>query len=101
MAIWPKGAFKTPLGNVPVDEELSLKLMELNPNVRNIPEAFAREHSLEVQLPFLQKVLSNFPATKSGGLDNHYGWKIVPLVMGSIDNDSSDTYPSLAVRENW
>ena len=60
-------AFATPLGPVPVDEAAGSRLLEL-PQVQVLPEAHAREHSLEVQLPFLQVVLEEFA--------------IVPLVVG-------------------
>ncbi len=70
-AIWPRGSFQTPLGNVAVDEGFSKELMQINPRVTDIPEAFLREHSLEVQLPFLQKVLK--------------GFRIVPLLAGGVN----------------
>ncbi len=58
-AIWTGGNFSTPLGEIEIDEEftkelLSSKIFQSNNNV-HIPE-----HSLEVQIPFLQKVLKNF-----------------------------------------
>lgn len=71
IAVWPKGEFSTPLGSIAVDNDFSIKLMELDHSVKDIPEAFYKEHSLEVQLPFLQRVLKDF--------------KIVPLVMGDFD----------------
>jgi hypothetical protein len=52
-------AFRTPLGLVPIDAEgrdLALGL----PGVRVDDRAHAQEHSLEVQLPFLQSVLDEF-----------------------------------------
>lgn len=52
-------AFATPLGTVPVDKELISKATTM-PQVSIVDHAHAREHSLEVQLPFLQLVLSNF-----------------------------------------
>src|SRR5690606_17582457 len=51
--------FATPLGTVPVDRELIARLLEL-PQVQLLEEAHAREHSLEVHLPFLQEVLGDF-----------------------------------------
>jgi len=50
----PSGAWSTPLGNVPVDRRLASLLKTLAPALEDDPEAHAREHSLEVQLPFLQ-----------------------------------------------
>jgi len=52
-------AFETPLGRVPVDARGVDSLAGLAQVVRNAP-AHAMEHSLEVQLPFLQKVLGEF-----------------------------------------
>lgn len=52
-------AFETPLGRVAVDRELAGRLAAL-PQVVTSRAAHAREHSLEVQLPFLQQVLDDF-----------------------------------------
>jgi AmmeMemoRadiSam system protein B len=52
-------AFATPLGNVPVDADAVKKLMKL-PYVGVSAEAHRMEHSLEVHLPFLQKVIDDF-----------------------------------------
>lgn len=52
-------AFDTPLGRVPVDAEAVRMLAPLR-QVTVSAEAHAREHSLEVQLPFLQKMLGEF-----------------------------------------
>jgi AmmeMemoRadiSam system protein B len=54
-------AFAGPLGPVPVDHEAEDRLRELA-GVHDVPEAHAREHSLEVQIPFLQRVLGGFTA---------------------------------------
>ena len=68
-SIWPKGQFETPLGLVPVDEELAAKLMAIDKDLTDYPTAFSPEHSLEVQLPFIQR---DFPNAK-----------IVPILMGN------------------
>ncbi len=52
-------AFETPLGTVAVDTELVARLATL-PQVITSRAAHAEEHSLEVQLPFLQQVLDQF-----------------------------------------
>jgi len=65
-------AFATPLGLVPVDDSAVQNLVEL-PQVTVIDAAHAREHSLEVQLPFLQTVLDDF--------------SLVPLVAGEANAD--------------
>ncbi|MEW6534057.1 MAG: AmmeMemoRadiSam system protein B [Candidatus Auribacterota bacterium] len=69
-------AYETPLGVVPVDKEAGDQL-RTHPLIENIPQADMREHSLEIQLPFLQEVLGEF--------------KLVPLVIGQLrGNDYSD-----------
>jgi AmmeMemoRadiSam system protein B len=59
-AIYARGAFRTPLGDVPIDEDLASEIMRLNSDILDLPPAHANEHSLEVQLPFLQYLLSDF-----------------------------------------
>ncbi len=71
-SIWYEGAYQTPFGEIPIDEELAQKIMELNPLLNYLPAAHKKEHSIEVQLPFLQLVLSDF--------------KIVPIVIGPYSN---------------
>ncbi len=59
-AIYARGAFRTPLGDIPIDEDLAFEMMRLNTDLLDLPSAHADEHSLEVQLPFLQHLLSDF-----------------------------------------
>jgi MEMO1 family protein len=61
-------AYETPLGRVPVDRAAADRLIASSPAIRFVPEAHAVEHSLEIQLPFLQVVLGDF--------------RIVPVLMG-------------------
>ena len=68
VSVYPEGVFRTPLGDIEIDKELAKKLLGKNDDISFKLEAFAKEHSVEVQLPFLQSVLS--------------GFKIVPIVMG-------------------
>lgn len=62
--------FKTPLGNIPLDKQKISELMD-NQLFKQDNKPFVKEHSIEVQLPFLQKVLKNF--------------KIVPVVYGQVE----------------
>jgi len=62
-----KTIFETPLGQIPIDCESVQKILQL-PQVGELEQAHEQEHSLEVQLPFLQEVLENFT--------------LVPLVVG-------------------
>ena len=59
-AIYARGAFRTPLGDIQIDDDLASEMMRLNSDILDLPPAHANEHSLEVQLPFLQHVLSDF-----------------------------------------
>lgn len=54
LALWPEGAWSTPLGEVPVDEELAGALLAAGTDLQADTLAHGREHSLELQLPFLQ-----------------------------------------------
>jgi AmmeMemoRadiSam system protein B len=63
--------YKTPLGVAPVDLALAKKLGSMNPQMKWVPQADAQEHSLEIQIPFLQSVLKEF--------------RIVPIIMGEQD----------------
>jgi hypothetical protein len=68
VAVYRFGAFATPMGVVPVDEDAAAALMRSTSVVREHDAAHAREHSLEMQLPFLQRLAPGVP--------------ILPLVMG-------------------
>jgi AmmeMemoRadiSam system protein B len=56
-----RGSWRTPFGSVHIDEELAAEIMAATPLLTEDVLAHAREHSLEVQLPFLQTVA---PATR-------------------------------------
>lgn len=84
VAVWPRGAFETPLGRVPVDENGAEALMHASPLVHEYAAAHDREHSLEMQLPFLRAVA---PAIR-----------IVPLVMGHQTRETVDALASALVR---
>ena len=67
LALPGAAAFDTPLGRIPVDAEAAASIRPM-PQVVESPQAHALEHSLEVQLPFLQRVLGEF--------------SLVPLAVG-------------------
>ena len=68
VAVYRRGGFDSPLGVAPIDEACAARLMEASPLVREHATAHGREHSLEMQLPFVRRVLPHA--------------SIVPLVMG-------------------
>jgi len=59
-SVYTKGGFRTPLGLVKINEKLAEDLLNETADVRFYPEAYEKEHSIEVQLPFLQTVLKDF-----------------------------------------
>ncbi len=71
VATYDCAGFRTPLGVIPLDNELIAALMKREPRITNLPDAFQQEHSLEAELPFLQVALP--------------GFKLVPLIMGNPD----------------
>jgi AmmeMemoRadiSam system protein B len=70
VALMAEGEWETPLGAVAIDREVATALLGACPLIREDPVAHAREHSLEVQLPFLQMLGAAF--------------QIVPLVLGLV-----------------
>jgi hypothetical protein len=88
-SVYNGGAYQTPLGEIRTDAELAEELASLSKVVEisdagHSSEGGRGEHSLEVQLPFLQIVLGDF--------------KLVPIVMGEQDLTTSEALgKSLAV----
>lgn len=68
VSVYDRGGYRTPLGVVPLDYELIRAIKGRDPEIRHVPGAHLKEHSLEIQLPFLQLVAPDI--------------KLVPLVMG-------------------
>ncbi|MFH1296481.1 MAG: AmmeMemoRadiSam system protein B [Bacteroidota bacterium] len=74
-SIYTQGDYVTPLGNVPVNITLANQLIEESPLFMFHPEADKYEHSLEVQVPFLQVHLSK-------------PFQLVPIVLGTQSAES-------------
>jgi MEMO1 family protein len=72
IAVWPDGAFETPLGPVPVDSGLAQALIAADPNIKADRAAHRGEHPIEIELPFLQQVCPRC--------------SIVPILMGRDDD---------------
>lgn len=79
VSVYREGGYETPLGVVPVDESLANRIESCSSLISDYPAAHAQEHSLEIQIPFLQVVLGDF--------------SFVPLVMG---DQSAETCFALA-----
>jgi hypothetical protein len=72
-SVYDGDAYATPLGTIPVDKEFAAKLARESSLIQlssrgHTPNGPQGEHAIEVQLPFLQRVLGDF--------------KLVPIVMG-------------------
>ncbi|MBN2830859.1 MAG: AmmeMemoRadiSam system protein B [Candidatus Omnitrophica bacterium] len=81
VSVFPEGKFVTPLGPIDIDKEFAQKLLKQNKDIYFEPRAFEEEHSVEVQLPFLQRMLKDF--------------KIVPIVTGDCTLDACKKFASL------
>jgi len=75
-SVYTTGSFRTPLGEVKINEPLAKKLLDDAADVTFYPGAYEKEHSLEVQLPFLQTVLKDF--------------SIVPILIGTPTKKTYD-----------
>ncbi len=80
-AVWQEGDWKTPLGTVKIDSEIARSIAQSDPLFQQDAGVHAEEHSLEVQLPFLQRVLKDF--------------KIVPIVTGDLSLETSAVLGSM------
>ena len=69
-SVYSAGNYLTPLGEVKVNKEIAESLIEENKDIIFYHRAHDREHSIEVQLPFIQYHFDHTPS-------------IVPIVMGS------------------
>jgi len=74
VSVYDGDGYETPLGVVPVDRELRDALLAHDSVVSTVAGAHRQEHSVEIQLPFLQARLGTF--------------SFLPLVMGSQDEDT-------------
>jgi AmmeMemoRadiSam system protein B/AmmeMemoRadiSam system protein A len=79
-SVFDGDAYATPLGTVPVDKAFAAQLVKMSPTIRlssqgHTPTPQGAEHALEVELPWLQRVLGDF--------------ELVPIVMGDQSYESS------------
>jgi AmmeMemoRadiSam system protein B/AmmeMemoRadiSam system protein A len=79
-SVYEGDAYATPLGNVPVDKAFARQLAKMSSTMRlssrgHDATSAGAEHAIEVQLPWLQRVLGDF--------------QLVPIVMGDQSYESS------------
>lgn len=92
IAVCDFDSYKTPLGEVPIDKELTSELIAQDNKIYSLKKAFYDENSTEMQIPFLQTVLGDF--------------KLVVIHMGgqSLENSiilSDALYKVLKKKENF
>ncbi len=68
-AVYARGRWRTPLGDVEIDSDLAQKLIQADPRIVENTGPHEPEHCLEVEVPFLQKTIKSF--------------KIVPVLLGT------------------
>jgi hypothetical protein len=78
VSVYTNGKFRTPLGDLDIDADFAAKLIDPQKKVTFIPRVFEKEHSVEVELPFLQETLKNF--------------KIVPVVVGDTSLQTLEAF---------
>ena len=78
VAVHAHGSWVTPLGRVPVDEDVAEALLASSQEVVEEPGVHRDEHSLEMQMPFLQRLVP--------------GLKIVPAMMGTQSREEVDVF---------
>ena len=71
LSIMTEGSWETPLGKVEIDTRLGRKIMAASQYLKEDSRAHQHEHSIEVQLPFLQYFQPSI--------------KIVPIILGYVD----------------
>jgi len=82
-SVYPKGGLETPLGIAAVDADAAAAIRRAG-GFDFVREAYEKEHSVEVQVPFIQKAL---PAAK-----------IVPIVMGDQDEQTAKALAAALVK---
>ncbi len=85
VAIDNSDAWQTPLGLVAIDKNLADRLVESEVSIKYNSQAHIADHTLEVQLPFLQIVLGDVPFSQEL---RRASFKIVPILFGNTHDDS-------------
>jgi len=81
ISVYKEGYFETPLGTLEVDSQLASEIISRDKKIIYYPAAFEGENSIELQLPFIKKVLPDS--------------KIVPIAFGSSDFSYCETMSSI------
>jgi len=91
VSIYPEGVWRTPLGEVKIDEEVAYNLAKASDVFSLDEESHMYEHSIEVQIPFLQYILKDFKIVPICMLDQNKRTSIqVGEAIASIIADKED-----------
>lgn len=74
ISLYPGSSYKTPLGELPIHDELRNALADCHPSIKFSEEGHRHEHSIEVHVPFLQRALGKT--------------SFVPVVMGDQNKET-------------
>ena len=81
ISILDASSFDSPLGSIPCDRPLIESLLAAHEHISYLPEAHGQEHSLEVQIPFLQRSLRSF--------------EIVLAVIGGAEPEAEEAFAQI------
>lgn len=68
ISVYKEGVYRTPFGSVEIDTNFAKTLIAQDERIKFVPDVHVGEHSIEVEIPFLQFTLKKF--------------KLVPIIMG-------------------
>ena len=84
ISVYAEGAFQTPLGYTPIDEETAQALIEAHERIVFDPKVHRPEHSIEVELPFLQRIYQEL--------------EIVPIIIGQPTEENIEVLTEALVQ---
>jgi len=84
ISLFNQGGYETPLGIVNVHQSIADRLLEQDPQIAFLPDVHLQEHSVEIQLPFLQIALGEF--------------FFIPLIMGDQDYETCRVLANAIVK---
>lgn len=76
LSMMHQGEYQTPLGSVKIDHQLAGQISNLYGGIPFVKEVHEKEHSIEVQIPFLQSVMNDF--------------KIIPIIMSDYSKETCE-----------
>jgi AmmeMemoRadiSam system protein B/AmmeMemoRadiSam system protein A len=106
IALYPGAGFRTPLGTVSVDGEVVAAIIAASPDCKEDKAPHVREHSIEVQIPFIQvlfpqaKIVPAIVGTTDVGLCTRFGAALAKVLKGKraliVASSDLSHYPSAA-----